>query len=260
VYEALKRNRAAVEHAILALALPFVAGAINASGFFAVGSYTSHVTGNVARIGDELAQGHGHLALRWCGFAGAFVLGAMVATGMVLWARARGEARYFRGLLLEAILLAIFASLNLSADKPRLFFNDFVLTALLCFAMGLQNAMVTKLSGARIRTTHLTGVTTDIGIEAVRLGHRFWQRLRTAPLAAVVRDLWSDSDFVHLRLHASIWLSFLLGAVVGPLGYIRVGHFALLIPCAILVVLAIYDLVLGLTESRGPALAAAASS
>lgn len=260
MYEALKRNRAAVEHVILALVLPFVAGAINASGFFAVGSYTSHVTGNVARIGDEMAQGHLHLALRFGGFAGAFMVGAMVATGMVIWARGRGEARYFRALLLEALLLAIFASLNVSAEKPRHFFNDFVLTSVLCFAMGLQNAIVTKLSGARIRTTHLTGITTDIGIESVRVAHRFWQRTRVAAFPAALRELWHDHDFVHLRLHASIWISFLLGAVAGPLVYIRVGHFALLIPCAILVVLAVYDLVLGLTESRGPAVVASASA
>lgn len=260
MYETLKKHRTAVEHVILALVLPFVAGAINASGFFAVGSYTSHVTGNVARIGDELAQGHLHLALRCCGFAGAFVAGAMVATGMVLWARGRGEARYFRGLLLEAVLLAVFASLNLSAGPPRYFLNDFVLTSLLCFAMGLQNAMVTKLSGARIRTTHLTGVTTDIGIESVRLLHRLGRRAPGTSWRSTFRGLWHDHDFVHLRLHVSIWLSFFLGAFVGPLSYILVGHFALLIPCAILVLLAFYDLALGLTEARAPQAATPASA
>lgn len=259
MYEALKRNRDALEHLILALVLPFVAGAINASGFFAVGSYTSHVTGNVARVGDELAQGHLRLALRYGGFAAAFTAGAMAATAMVLWARGRGEPRYFRGLLLEAVLLAVFASLNFSAEKPRHFFNDFVLTSLLCFAMGLQNAMVTKLSGARIRTTHLTGLTTDIGIECVRVLHRCRGAGRWYEVAGSVRKIWDEEDFVRLRLHGSIWLSFLVGAVAGPLGYIRIGHFALLIPCAILVSLAIYDLVLGLRESPA-ALAASASS
>src|SRR5947208_399096 len=121
------RNRAALEHAILALVLPFVAGAINASGFFAIGTYTSHVTGNVARIGDELAQGHLWLAYRYLGFAASFMLGAMVATATVLWARHRGEARYFRGLLLEAALLTVFASVSVNGDRPRHYFNDFVL-------------------------------------------------------------------------------------------------------------------------------------
>jgi len=56
--ESLRRNRALLERVILACLLPAVAGAVNASGFFAVGAYTSHVTGNVARVGDELAAGH----------------------------------------------------------------------------------------------------------------------------------------------------------------------------------------------------------
>jgi uncharacterized membrane protein YoaK (UPF0700 family) len=136
--------------------------------------------------------------------------------------------------------------------------------------MGLQNAMVTKLSGARIRTTHLTGITTDIGIEAVRLGYAFADRMGGLPFwrwpaaiasafgsgpspakpAPPVRSLWNEPDFVHLRLHASIWLSFLTGAFVGTSGYVLAGHFAVLFPCAILVVLAGYDLRLGLTESR----------
>ena len=260
--ETLKRNKAFVEHAILALVLPFVAGAINASGFVAIGTYTSHVTGNVARIGDELAQGRWFLAWRYLSFVSAFMGGAMVATALVLWARTRNEPRYYRGLLLEAALLTIFASLSISADRPRHYFNDFVLTSLLCFSMGLQNAMVTKLSGARIRTTHLTGVTTDVGIESVRLLHAFGQRATALGWGAwrrIARELWAEHpDFVHLRLHASIWLSFLLGAFGGPLAYLAVGHLALLLPCAILVVLAGYDLLLGLSEAHARVLPLAA--
>ena len=35
----------------------------------------------------------------------------------------------------------------------------------LCYIMGLQNAVITKISNAEIRTTHITGLVTDLGIE-----------------------------------------------------------------------------------------------
>ena len=61
------RKRDWLENAILVMVLPFVAGAVNASGFMMLGVYTSHVTGNVARIGDELAQGNLSVCIAWSG-------------------------------------------------------------------------------------------------------------------------------------------------------------------------------------------------
>jgi uncharacterized membrane protein YoaK (UPF0700 family) len=43
------------------------------------------------------------------------------------------------------------------------------LGALLSFMMGLQNAAITKISRAEIRTTHVTGMVTDNGIELGKL-------------------------------------------------------------------------------------------
>src|SRR5260221_4894782 len=81
----VRRNLALVERAILASILPGVAGVINASGFFAVGVYTSHMTGNVARIGDELATGHFWLALRSLLFVASFVGGAVISTFLCIY-------------------------------------------------------------------------------------------------------------------------------------------------------------------------------
>ena len=86
------RNRSLVERAILAYLLPGVAGVINASGFFAIGTYTSHMTGMVARIGDELATSHVWLAMRALVFVASFIGGAMVATGLILYAHRHSRA------------------------------------------------------------------------------------------------------------------------------------------------------------------------
>ena len=162
------------ERNVLATLLPAIAGAVNASGFFAVGTYTSHMTGVVSRAGDELAQRHFWLASRSFVFLGCFMFGAMMATALVLYSRRRAEPAYWRPLLLEAAILFSFASASVGAGSHRgVHINSFTMTSLICIGMGVQNALVTKLSGARIRTTHLTGVVTDIGIEAVKAFDRW---------------------------------------------------------------------------------------
>src|SRR5256885_6245139 len=165
-------DKARFERNVLGTLLPAIAGAVNASGFFALGTYTSHMTGMVSRAGDELAQRHWWLATRALFFLASFMSGAVAATALVLQARRRDQPAFWRPLLLEAAILLCFASLGAGTARG-VHFGDFVMTSLICAGMGVQNALVTKLSGARIRTTHLTGVTTDIAIEGTKLFDRW---------------------------------------------------------------------------------------
>jgi uncharacterized membrane protein YoaK (UPF0700 family) len=237
--EHLSRNRALWERAILAVMLPGIAGAVNACGFFAVGTYTSHVSGNVARIGDELASGHSWLATRSLVFVLSFVAGAMASTLLILYGKRAGGPPYWRPLLLECLALLVFATENVGTTH-RAHVNSFTLTSLICVAMGLQNAMVTKISGARVRTTHMTGIATDIAIESARALDAWHQRRKGVAVAV-------SADLRKLRLHVAILASFLIGAIVGPMVYLCVGHIALLLPCALLLALAAFDAWLGLT-------------
>jgi uncharacterized membrane protein YoaK (UPF0700 family) len=247
--ERLRQNRALFERAILAFILPGLAGAINASGFFAVGVYTSHMTGLIARIGDELVASHLWLAMRSLIFVASFGLGAMASTFLVLYGKRIGGPPYWRPLLLECALLFVFATFNVGSEHGA-HLNSLEMTALLCFAMGLQNALVTKLSGARIRTTHMTGVTTDIAIETARAIDNWREGTRGMGIAARLwhlKYLWRDHELKLLELHLAVVGSFLIGATVGPLGYVLVGHVAMLVPCAVLALLAAFDVWVGLT-------------
>ena len=87
-------------------------------------------------------------------------------------------------LLVEAMLIALFALLSIHSEKHWRFQHQ-ELEATLCFAMGLQNAMVTRLSGAVVRTTHLTGITTDLGIKLVRIFYMVSDRMRGRAVAVV---------------------------------------------------------------------------
>jgi uncharacterized membrane protein YoaK (UPF0700 family) len=234
--------------------LPAIAGAVNASGFFALGTYTSHMTGMVSRVGDELAQRHFWLATRALFFVASFMSGAAVSTLLVLQARRRRQPAFYRPLLIEALLLLCFASLGVGT-VPGVRFGDFVMTSLICAAMGVQNALVTKMSGARIRTTHLTGTTTDIAIETTKLLDRWRSASRGRPLLARLRLLASVSGDVearHLRLHLRVWGCFLVGATIGPTTYLAIGHLAMLVPVAFLLGLAWFDARFGLGSAAEP--------
>jgi uncharacterized membrane protein YoaK (UPF0700 family) len=246
----LSKNRERLESGALALVLPFVAGAVNASGFFIVGAYTSHVTGSVARVGDELAQGHAPGAIKAGLLVVAFYLGATLATALVERARHRSRPRYVDALLAEASMLLVVTMLGLAKPQGIPFLHTLT-TSLLCLAMGAQNALVTKLSGAVVRTTHLTGIVTDLGIETIRA----WQWLRTTSggggwqVVKLLARAWEVTELKRLRLHLAILGSFFSGAVAGPLLYLRFGLASMLFPVMVLLVLVLFDSLVGLRSN-----------
>ncbi|MDP2819323.1 MAG: YoaK family protein [Polaromonas sp.] len=208
--------------------LAFVAGAINAGGFLAVHRYTSHMTGIVSSVADDLVLGSIGLALAGLVSLAAFVAGAITTTLLISWAR-RHELRskYALALLLEATLLLVF---GLVGANLKSFASLLVPTAvlLLCFIMGLQNAIVTKISNAEIRTTHMTGVITDLGIELGRL--IYWNHSKKANDIQFVR---ANTD--KLFTHASLLGLFFSGGVAGALAFKAMG-FSATLPIALLLV------------------------
>jgi uncharacterized membrane protein YoaK (UPF0700 family) len=132
-------------------------------------------------------------------------------------------------LLAEAALLISFGFTG------RVFAGGRVLgtVMLLCFTMGLQNAIITKLSNSVIRTTHVTGMVTDIGIA---LGRIVFSTARE-PGVSISREL------ATLRLLASLVVLFFVGGVTGALGFKHVGFFFTVPLSAILVLLAIMPVI-----------------
>ena len=182
------RQRTPQANRQLSFALAFVAGAINAGGFLAVRQYTSHMTGIVSAMADNIALGAPVLVGAGIAALVMFMAGAACTAIMVNLARRRGmHSEYALPLLLEAVLLLVFGMLGawLSALETYLVPATVML---LCFIMGLQNALITKISHAEVRTTHITGMVTDIGIELGKL--LYWNRtepqrrsdLRRSPL------------------------------------------------------------------------------
>jgi uncharacterized membrane protein YoaK (UPF0700 family) len=204
--------------------LTFVAGAVNAGGFLAVARYTSHVTGVVSSIADELVLGHTALALAGAAMLLCFLLGAMTTAILVSWGRRHAlHSEYALPLMLEASLLLVFGLLGANLSR----FQDLFIPAtalLLCFIMGLQNAVITKISNAEIRTTHMTGIVTDLGIELGRLLYLNLDEHRH-------NRQFVKADREKLGIHAAILGLFVSGGVAGALAF-RAGGFGATLPLA----------------------------
>jgi uncharacterized membrane protein YoaK (UPF0700 family) len=232
---------------LLAGYLAFVAGLVNSAGFILIGSFTSHVTGNVGRMADNLALGHHSAAALAATMIGAFFVGAFVSS-MALESNWLAHRPLVYGVLLlgEAILLGVFYLLarHVTAADPRA--QDSI-ALLLCTAMGMQNSLVTRLSGAVVRTTHLTGVVTDLGIEAAR-----WSRYWRSHLGRRAQIRMTMGDAPPAQPHApksflllTILLTFIAGSAAGAVLAAFTGHTSMLLPTVLLVGGGLYAIVSG---------------
>ena len=213
----------------LGTVLAFVAGATNAGGFLAVGQYTSHMTGMVSAMADNLVLGQFVLAGAALAAVLAFLIGAMSTAWLVNWGmRLQLRSAYGLPLLIEAVLLLVFGIFGAAMSLWHTVFLP-VTVVLLCYIMGLQNAVITKISQARIRTTHLTGMVTDMGIELGKFAYLGIARLLSHPPVPV--------DGRKLAILLPIIFMFFFGGLVGALGFKHLGHaFALPIAALLLAV------------------------
>ncbi|WP_082493443.1 YoaK family protein [Acidovorax sp. Leaf160] len=219
----LHRTRAT--NRVLGLLLAFIAGAVNAGGFLVLARYTSHMTGFTSQVADSLVTGDMQVLLGALGAILAFLAGAATAAIQINWGRQFGLRHlYALPLLLEAALMLPFGlmgALTLGWSTP---FAVPLTVLLLSFIMGVQNAVASKVSGGKIRTTHMTGHFTDLGIE---LGKAlYWNRFRTE--ANRVRP-----NLDRVRLFGGLIAAFVLGGVAGAAGFKHVG-FVCVLPLAAL--------------------------
>jgi uncharacterized membrane protein YoaK (UPF0700 family) len=191
-----------------ALLLAGGAGIINAAGFLgAQHQALTHMSGTVTNLGVELARGDTALAWRALGVMSFFFSGCLLSSLVIHDSKLRLGRRYGAALALESALLFA-AALLLRHGYAS---GDY-LAAMAC---GLQNAMATSYSGAVLRTTHMTGIITDLGI-ALGLAAR-----------------GSPVDWRRLRLYLVVLAGFFAGGVLGTFGYVRFGSDILLFPAII---------------------------
>lgn len=211
-----------------ATALSAVAGIVNAVGFLGFQQQAiTHLTGNTTLLGVALAAGESWPAVVLASMIAAFVLGA-TASGLIIQdTTLRLGRRYGVALLIECALLV--AAAALFARQALL---GPVLAAVAC---GLQNGMVTTYSGAVVRTTHVSGMFTDLGL---MLGHR----LRGLPVS-----------LPRLKLSLLVIGGFGAGGVLGAWLFAAAGYAALLVPAGVTGIAGAAHLVYRTMAARTPA-------
>ncbi|MBS0192610.1 MAG: YoaK family protein [Phycisphaerales bacterium] len=214
-----------VQQARLAITLAWIAGYTNILTILTCGHVTSHVSGTTSDFGRAAAEGNWRFAAFLCFLLLTFVSGAAVSGFATELGKRRGwESIYVLPMAIETLLLAAFAIAVevLSSDSRVHGESLLVLTGLASAAMGLQNATITRISSGVVRTTHVTGVLTDLGLEAVQF---FWylkdagKSLAQSRTIDAARTVGSQATSKRLLLLASILGSFALGAALGTLAF-----------------------------------------
>lgn len=207
------KHRSFIQNLKLASLLSLVAGIVNVSGFFAISTLTTNVTGHFAYFADELVKNRWYQAQVHLLYIIAFFLGAFFSSFCVEYVATRKPGyTYVLPLLLEMTILTAISLLGITVLQTY----AQLIASILLFAMGMQNALVTSVSNSVVRTTHLTGLFTDLGIEISQL---FFYK-------EVAQKLKLKSS-IQLRL--AIISFFFLGCLVGGYGYIMLGMPVLLL-------------------------------
>lgn len=198
-YKGLRRTRD--DHFRNAILLSFVAGIVNIVGFLDIAQLTTNVTGHFALFVNEINNGQYWQGINYVIYILFFLLGSF-SSGLILGAfkKTKRVNVYIIPVIIEILILL--TVIILKTKYP--FNNSNTIADLLLFAMGMQNAYVTHISKAVVRTTHLTGLFTDLGIEMANF---------------LIRRKEKKGLNQQIKVHFFIILFFFFGGIIGGLGY-----------------------------------------
>ena len=209
----------------IASLLSFVAGIVNVAGFLAVQRLTTNVTGHFAFFVDEIFKLNFWQGFIYFLYIFFFFLGSFVSNLIVEIISKKSDILiYIIPIIIESLILfsiALFGQFLISQNPNILAFS-------LLFAMGLQNSLVTTISNSTVRTTHLTGLFTDLGIELSQL---FFYKQKEQ----------KDKLYSSIKLRLTIITFFFLGGLLGGICYSTLKLYVLAIAATILIIGIIYD-------------------
>jgi uncharacterized membrane protein YoaK (UPF0700 family) len=161
-------NRTFIHNLRLAILLSFVAGLVNITGVLALKTLTTNVTGHFAFFAEEIMRNDYRTAITFFLFTIFFLLGSFLSSFLQeLISLKNPDWSHVIPITLEMIILM---AVSIFGTSSGIFTLEGKLTAFfMLLAMGIQNSLVTNISRSTVRTTHLTGLFTDLGIELSQL-------------------------------------------------------------------------------------------
>lgn len=162
------KNRTFAHDLRLAILLSFVAGLVNITGVLALKTLTTNVTGHFAFFAEEIMKHDYATAITFFLFTIFFLIGSFISSFLQeLISIKNPDLSHIFPITLEMVILIV---IGIFGTSTGLFTLEGKLTAFfMLLAMGIQNSLVTNISKSTVRTTHLTGLFTDLGIELSQL-------------------------------------------------------------------------------------------
>lgn len=221
------KGRTIKDNLRIAIVLSFVAGIVNVTGFLFLHQLTTNVTGHFALFINDVANFEFWRGTVYFLYIFSFLLGSFVSSFLIEFFKNKSRINvYVIPVIIESVILIFVAFLGSIYENH---FPDLI-ACLLLFSMGLQNSYVTKVSDAVVRTTHLTGLFTDLGIE---LSYLFFKK--SYPFRSKIKT--------SIRLRVYIISFFFLGGIFGGFAYstLEMGMYTLIIGAAVLIINLLYD-------------------
>ncbi|MEP7279148.1 MAG: YoaK family protein [Bacteroidota bacterium] len=209
----------------LAIMLCLNAGFINAAGFLAFSVLTTNVTGHAALLAVDVATKNFRSTRMVALWLFLFLAGAFFSSFYISKVGRNKSFAYTIPIVFIIFILLFVAYFghNYNNSLPA---TEYFAGSLL-FSMGIQNAMVSMISGSVVRTTHLTGMFTDLGIDLSEAVHSFKN------INPIVKR--------RIVLRVAIIGSFLFGGILGGLLFLRIKFAAFYIPPCFLLIALFYD-------------------
>ena len=225
MFRHLGKTRTLKHNLQIASLLSFVAGIVNVAGFLSVQQLTTNVTGHFAFFVDEVFKLDFWKVFVYFLYILFFFLGSFVSNFLVeMVAKKNQKQIYIIPTLIESIILFTVAF----AGEPLINKHPDLIAYSLLFAMGLQNSLVTTISNATVRTTHLTGLFTDLGIELSQL---FFYRKRESQVKLLS----------SIKLRLTIIVFFFIGGIISGVFYSNITLYVLAIAGTVLIAGLVYD-------------------
>ena len=223
-----REQRSFNNNLVLACVTACTAGMTNIAGAMACYAFTSNVTGHAVHFARHMLTGNFFEMFVMIGWLLMFILGAGIAHFLIRSYEFNGP--YFAHALPIFIVLCLLVFvgiyghyINENSDRDVL-----IISAILLFSMGVQNSAVNTISDGKIKTSHLTGVSTDLGADLSEWLHP--KTFNTPQLAQ------------KIQLRASILLLYISGAVVGGWMYTKIKFVTFYIIAIALLLIIVYDL------------------
>ncbi len=206
--------------------MAFQAGLINIGGFMACHRFVSHITGFATFFGYEINQADTSAALSMLMVPMFFLFGCMISGFLVdIRLKLHLKPKYYIAFglmffLISLVLIGGMVGYFGLFGEPYEYIRDYILLAMLCLVCGIQNGTITTVSKSAVRTTHLTGPTTDLGVGLVR----FLYRRR-------IKDEYGSETQANLT-RIGIILFFILGSILGGYAFKNLGYAGFAVPAA----------------------------